>query len=191
MARLMRCHRAKSANTRAGDCGRREPVGACEIEPGIFFAPSACESSVWNFTLVVEARDIERDFVPVVKSLRSGNGDRSTSSVTLRRFRIVLKNLEDSAWWIGHRAVRACFSGYSKRDESKHSNRVPKGSRYETRSRSVDAGRGTEACDANDRVGRASREKSCHMALKMLRPRFGASLRLHVARGAGFEQIAR
>jgi hypothetical protein len=78
------------------------PVETRKVKPGIFRAAGAGELTIGNEVAVVALRNEATDLMPIVKGLRSGNGDRSLAGITRRRHRILKEYLMHAADRVAH-----------------------------------------------------------------------------------------
>ena len=93
------------------------PVHTRQIEPGIFRAACAGELTIGNEVTVVTLRDEETDLVPIVKSLRSSNGNRRLAGITRRRHRILKKDFMHAADRVAHGAVGEAGNTGDKKEQ--------------------------------------------------------------------------
>jgi len=93
------------------------PIHTRQVEPGIFRAACAGELAVWNELAVIALGDEEADLVPIVKSLRSGNGHRSLAGITRRRHRVLKKDLMHATDRVAHGAMGKTGNAGDKKEQ--------------------------------------------------------------------------
>ena len=93
------------------------PVDTLQVEPSILSASSAGELTIGNEVAVVALRNEATDLVPIVKSLRSSNGDRSLSGITRRRHRILKEDLVHAADRVAHGSVAEAGDTGDKKEQ--------------------------------------------------------------------------
>ena len=93
------------------------PVHTRQVESGIFRAACAGELTIGNEVAVVALRNEETDLVPIVKSLRSSDGNRRLTGITRRRHWVLKKDLMHAADRVAHRAMGKTGNAGDKKEQ--------------------------------------------------------------------------
>jgi hypothetical protein len=93
------------------------PVDTRQVEPGIFRAARAGELTIGNEVAVIALRNEATDLMPIVKGLRSGNGNRSLAGITRRRHRILKEYLMHAADRVAHGAMGEAGDTRDKKEQ--------------------------------------------------------------------------